>query len=156
MENHAYTLRTIIKSAGLPPMQEVAKQPGLANAVRVTVYYHDLRAAHSVATLRDLRGQGIGLTVIFLGRLAHKPLTYVVSPSHYNKFVAALQAVRFDTIKDQPNIPLGGQDLWLVERAAGGFYKSLILAPDVAQAPHSEIVSAVRTFVPGMVRVMME
>lgn len=160
MENQAYTLRTIAKSAGVPPLADVARQPGVQSALRVTCYYFDGSSKHSVATLRQSRAEGIRLEVIFLGALAHRPLVYPVAPSRYQAFLNVLAALHFDSLPDQPGIPSFGQHLWMVERAAGGFIKGVILAPLLAPAlaggAYPRVMDAVREYLPAAVRVIRE
>jgi hypothetical protein len=152
VEQLAYTLREIADQTGLSPLKHIARQPGLKAAYRVTVRYPDRRAHNSVATLRYSSVESIGLEVVYQQLFRHKPLAYEVSPIRYQAFVAAFQKAGFDHLPDQPKVPFYGVDLWLVERAAGTFIKSVILAPQKADEPHLAIVNAVRDYLPEAVR----
>ena len=81
-----------------------------------------------------------------------KPLVYNVTTQRYEHFVATLNAVRFDQLDDQPALPPYGADLWLLERAAGSFTKSVVLAPDRAEGTHATLVAAVRADLPEALR----
>jgi hypothetical protein len=151
LEYQAYLLRSIGDQINLTPLQKVALQPGISAVYRLTVRYHDRRARESVATLRRWRDQ-ITLEIVYRGRFDHKPLALNVLQAQYEAFVAALHKLRFDQLNDQPNLPTYGVDLWLLERAAGSFTKSLILAPELARDVHAALVETVRTHLPEMLR----
>lgn len=151
MEYQAYLLRSIGDQMKLTPLQKVAMQPGISAVYRLTVRYHDRRACDSVATLQRWREQ-MTLEIVYRGRFDHKPLKMTIQPTRYEAFVASLHKLHFDHLKDQPNLPTYGADLWLLERAAGSFAKSLILAPELAVGIYVELVNAVKTYLPEMLR----
>jgi hypothetical protein len=154
VENQAAILRSIAQHAGQPLLRAVAGGAGVQAAYRVSLHYHDRRARDSVATLVFSRLNGAQLTVVFLGALAHKPLTHPLAPSRYEAFVRALQMLRFDHLPDQPDIPLRNLDLWMIERAAGGYTKSVILAPDLARGTYALLIDTVREYLPAALRVV--
>ncbi|MFN8373089.1 MAG: hypothetical protein U0694_09465 [Anaerolineae bacterium] len=154
MENQAAILRGIAQHVGLPTLREVASSAGVQAAYRVSIHYFDRRARDSAATLTFSRVNGAVLNVVFLGALGHKPLTHPVAPSRYDAFVRALQMMRFDNLHDQPDLPLHGVDLWMVERAAGGYVKSIILAPELARGIYGTLVDTVREYLPAALRVV--
>jgi len=45
-------------------------------------------------------------------------------------------------------------DLWLIERAAGTFAHSVILAPELARDEYSKLVNAVKNGLPEALRVV--
>jgi hypothetical protein len=154
MENQAYTLRAIAKHAGVPTLREVAQTAGLQAAYRITVHYHDLRARDSVATLVYTRQNGAQLGVVFLGALAHKPLQHTILQNRYEAFVRSLQMMHFDALPDQAKLPAHSADLWLVERAAGSFLKSVILAPDAAEGSYQLLANVIREYLPAALKVV--
>jgi hypothetical protein len=152
MENQAAILRAIAQHSGQPSLREVAASAGIQAAYRVSIHYHDRRARDSVATLTFSRINGAQLMVVFLGALGHKPLTHPLAPSRYDACVRAFQMMRFDNMTDQPGIPLHSADLWMVERAAGSYVKSVILAPDTAHGTHGLLVDTVKEYLPSALR----
>lgn len=152
MEYQAFLLRSIGDQMKLTPLQKVALLPGISAVYRLTVRYHDRRAHDSVATLRRFGRERPALEIVYRGLFEHRPLNLPVDPACYEAFMVALQKLRFDHLKDQPNLPTYGTDLWLLERAAGSFAKSLILAPQLATEVHAALVAAVQTHLPEMLR----
>lgn len=152
MEHHAYALREIAASAGLPTVQHMAKQPGVQGVYRMTVRYNAGRAHHSAATIVRSQVDRISLEVVYERLFGHKPLVYPVSLKQYEAFAAALHTAGFDRMSDQRDVPFFGVDLWLVERAAGSFVKSVIIAPRTAVNPHIAVVKAIEYYLPEAVR----
>lgn len=152
MERLAAILRDIAERAGLPPLVKLARQPGVKTIYRVTVHYDRQRACNSAATLCCWKGRNPVLEVIYQGRFHHKPITHPITEAHCEAFGSVLQKVNFDHLPDQPQLVLYGIDLWLVERAAGGFNKSVILSPNRPDVPYSSIVNAVDAYLPEAVR----
>jgi hypothetical protein len=154
MENQAAILRAIAQHSGQPSLREIAANAGIQAVYRVSIHYHDRRARDSVATLTFSRIDGAQLMVVFLGALGHKPLTHPLAPSRYDAFVRGLQMMHFDNMTDQPDIPLHSADLWMVERAAGGYGKSVILSPEVARGNHALLVDTIKQYLPAALRVV--
>jgi hypothetical protein len=92
------------------------------------------------------------MEVRYVGAFQEKPLFHVIELDRYEAFMRALQKVRFDHLTDQPGLPAHGIDLWLVERAAGSFSKSIILSPKHAEGQYATIVDAVKTYLPEALR----
>ncbi|NWF68099.1 MAG: hypothetical protein HXY40_03350 [Chloroflexi bacterium] len=155
MENQAAMLRAIAQHAGLPALRELAGRAGVQAAYRVTVHYFDRRARDSVGTAEFSRVSGARLTVVFLGALGHRPLQHPLAPSRYEALVRALQMLRFDNLSDQPDIPLHGVDLWMVERAAGGFVKSVILAPALARGTYALLIDTIKEYLPTALKLVV-
>jgi hypothetical protein len=129
-------LRAIATAAGLPHVRDAARLPGVVGVVRVSVHYADRRARDSVATLTKSSDGTSRLHVARPGS-ALNPVTYTVAPEAAAEVMAALAAVRFDALRDQPNLPMFlSVDFWLIERAAGAFTHSVIMAPTLATSAH--------------------
>jgi len=151
-EFHAFTLRRIGWSMDLIDLRQLARQPGVRALYRVTAHYHDMRARNSVATLRRSGATEAVMEVVYQGWFQHKPLVYPVELDRYDALVMGLQRLRFDSLSDQPVLPAHGADLWLVERAAGSFTKSVIVAPEFAFGEYAALVEAVRMYLPESLR----
>ncbi|MEO8611120.1 MAG: hypothetical protein ABI690_24705 [Chloroflexota bacterium] len=152
MELLASQLRAIADQMGLPSTGQIAKTPGVSAVYRLTVRYHDRRAADSVATLRRIGKSDALLEIVYRGLFNHKPVTATLSAERYNAFVDVLQKVHFDNLGDQQNIPPHGVDLWLLERGAGTFNKSVILAPELTGSVFARLVYLVGATLPEAIR----
>ena len=131
--------------------QEIAK-PGVNEALRVTVTYHDGRLPDIVATLR--RGHGSQCMLVVVYDKPAKPLRYefTIPLERYQAFLAALRVSQFDTLDDEPDMPYSGIDLWMIERGSGSFFHDVVLSPASAKGHHRELVLAVRQHLPEAIR----
>jgi hypothetical protein len=152
MEQQVAILRNLAARMGVPPLREVAKLPGIKEAYRVTVHYGAMRAPDSCSTLTIDRTMQPALASVYLGFFNHKVITKRIALQQYEVLRTGLIRLRFDHLTDQPNAPFHDVDLWLVERAANGFNKSVMLAPDNAPGTHAEVVKLVRQHLPEAVR----
>jgi hypothetical protein len=149
---HASTLRAIIEGTGVSSLADMVRRPGTRSVYRLTVHHHDGRARDSVATLIDHGQEGVKLEVVFRVTFAGKPLVYPVTTPRYEAFVRAVQSLRFDHLADQADLPPYGADLWLLERAAGSFTRSVVIAPALADGPYAVLVACVKTYLPEALR----
>jgi hypothetical protein len=153
MEYKASALFAIADQLELPILKHLGRTPGVKALYRLTVRYHDRRAADSVATLTAMTVGGPPvLDVIYRGLFEQKPLRFSIEPLLYEAFISTLDTLRFDRLPDQPGIPVYGTDLWLLERAAGSFSTSLLLAPDRATGVYASLVMLVRARLPEAIR----
>jgi hypothetical protein len=148
MDYLASMLKTMADQVGLMPLNKVALQPGIKSSYRLTVRYHDLRAYDSVATLTQRSADGATLEVVYRGLFRHKPVTFQIEQSRFEAFLLSLQKAQFDHLADQPHIPPHGVDLWLLERAAGSFYKSVIIAPELTAHIYARLVFEMNAHLP--------
>lgn len=153
-EQQAALLRGIAEWLGLPPVKTIIREPGVRGVYRVTVYYHDRRARDVCATLRDVRSEPPQLTISYRGAFDHRPIRYPFSKDRHLALARALQNLRFDHLPDQPDMPLYGLDFWMIERAAGSFVHSVIVAPQTAQGAHADLVGLIKTHLPEALRVV--
>ena len=151
-ERHAANLRWLAERLGHAPLKELTRQPTISALYRVTISYHDHRALDAVATLRYQRGQPPTLSISYEGAFQRRPLSYTLPPDRYRDWTLALQRLRFDRMPDQTGLPLYGLDIWMLERAAGGFVHSVILSPQTADGPHADLVEAVHAHLPEVLR----
>lgn len=148
-------LRSIADQLGLPPASEVARKPGVREVFRFTVHYYDGRACNSVATLSVVQTSGVRLENVYQRALNRKPITYPIEDARYAEFVRAVMGIHFDKLPDQPNLPAyNSTDLWMIERAAGTFLHSVILAPEFALNDYSKLTNAVRNGLSEALRVV--
>jgi hypothetical protein len=152
VERLVFILRDIAHQTGLQSLVEIARQPGMKAVYRIIVRYADRQTHNSVATLRHVILETPVLEVVYQGLFDHKPLTHTIDLQRFEAFMSVLQNTRFDRLPDQPNLPFYGVELWLVERAVGGFYKSVILSPNQQDVPYTSIVNAVDAYLPEAVR----
>lgn len=153
---HAPLLRGVAERLRLPTVMTVARGVGVTGVWRVTVHYFDGRAPDTVATLTRRTGAGTGLEV-WTERPGDPSVTWTLSDERWATFTTAALSLRFDHLADQPNLPVyDSTDLWLIERAAGTFVHSVIVAPALAdaawktpdQAAWTRLVSAIRNGLP--------
>ena len=152
MELQIAILRNLAARIGVQPLREVAKSPGLKEAYRISVHYAGMRAPDSVTTIRCYRQSTPVLESVYLGFFNHKAIFRQVSVPQFEEFRRGLTSLRLDNLKDQPNTPLLDVDLWLVERAANGFEKSVLIAPANAFDVYNQIIELTRRCLPDAVR----
>jgi hypothetical protein len=152
MELLAFQLRAIADQMGLPPTRQIAQSPGVSAVYRLTVRYHDRRAADSVATLQRMGWGETVLEVYYRGLFNHKPVVTPLESPRYEALAAALRSIHFDTLPDQQNIPPHGVDLWLLERGAGAFNKSVIIAPELTGGVYAKLTYLVGSTLPEAMR----
>ena len=151
-------LRLIAEQLGLQPVAEIARQPSTHAVYRITAHYFDGRVCSSVATLRESLTEGIVLEVAYQRALLRKPLRHLIDDERYARFVKALKSIQFDHMGDHSALPAYlTTDLWMVERAAGTFSHSVILAPELVplqrtNEAYGKLVNAVRNGLPEALR----
>jgi hypothetical protein len=131
-------LRFIATRLELPELERQARQPGLTQAYRLTIQYHDARHPDQVATLIKTQQRLEAALTVHYRRVDSAPLAleYSIPTPRYEAFQAALRKLGFDHLDDPPDVPYYGADLWLVERAAGSFHHDLVFAPALAQGDY--------------------
>ncbi|GAB4569976.1 MAG: hypothetical protein Kow0077_03380 [Anaerolineae bacterium] len=145
-------LRLVAERLNQPRLVNVVRQPGINEAYRLTVQYHDGRFADSVATLTVSQRGEVGLQVVFRRLRQNLTLSYTLAEERYRALDAALRRLRFDRLADQPDLPLRGADLWLVERASGSFAHDVVLAPAQATEAYAELVDLLSAQLPEALR----
>ncbi|MBZ0298774.1 MAG: hypothetical protein K8J31_03490 [Anaerolineae bacterium] len=153
-EQQAAMLRGITERMGLPPIRTLCKEPDVLGVYRITVDYYDRRAHDSCATL-VIRRSGAQLAMHYQRAFDQKPILYPIATIQLEAFSHALQTLKFDTLSDQPEIPLYGLDFWMVERAAGTFVHSVIISPQTAPGRHADLVRAIQTHLPEALRLIV-
>jgi hypothetical protein len=154
MQRRAAPLRFIAVRLAVPELENAVRQPGVAEAFRLTVQYHDGRHPDQIATLLKMQATGPIKLSVHYRRANDKSLVleYSVEQNRFVLLDAALRKLGFDKLDDPPEFPWYGADLWLVERAAGTFHHDIIIAPDSATGPHADIVKLIRESLPQAVR----
>jgi len=124
-------------------LRNVTRQPGVNEAFRVSIQYHDARHPNQVATLTRGHGGSAALRVIYDKPNKSVHFDYSIPFDRCRALLTALRQIKFDALDDQPDVPYVGVDLWLVERASGSFYHDVVLAPASAHGPYRELISAI-------------
>ncbi len=133
-------------------LREITRRPGVNEAFRVTIQYHDGRHPNQVATLTRGHGGACSLLVVYDKPNKDVRFTYEVEADRYTALLRALRRLKFDTLDDQPDVPYLGVDLWLVERASGSFYHDIVLSPEDARGFFRELILAIREHLPEALR----
>lgn len=94
----------------------------------------------------------MALEVRYEGLRHLRPVRCALTLDRLTALLLAWQRAGFDRLRDQPGLPLHGVDLWLLERAAGTFVHSVIVAPQTAAGQHAALVAAVRERLPEALR----
>lgn len=145
-------IRLMAVRLGQGELKHMTQEPGIHEALRVSIYYHDERAPGSVATLRRGPGDECPLQVAYDKLPDPVYFDLKVPVQRYHDLLMALRRAKFDSLDDQENVPYMGVDLWLVERIAGSFYHDIILAPGSAGGHHREVMIAIKKLLPESVR----
>ncbi len=153
LRHQAGRLRAIAERLGLEPVAAIAQQTGVQAVCRVTVRPIDRSISSAVTTVCQTRIDGARLTTQFESALGRKPLSYPFSTLRMERLTRALAAADFDRLRDPADLPVyDTADLWLVERAAGAFAHSVILAPETAAGPYAVLVNIIRAHLPEALR----
>ena len=138
-------LRFIAVRLHVPELEQIVRQPGVGEALRVTVQYHDARHPDQVATLTKSLVGTTALKVVYR-RADNVPLSldYLLDDGRMQILSANLRRINFDKLDDPADIPWFGADLWLVERAAGSFHHDVVFAPSTATGTYAELVALIK------------
>lgn len=151
---HADGLRLIAARLDLPPLAEVARRPGINEAYRLTIQYHDGRCADQVATLTHSQHREVLLSVVYRRLYQHPALEYLLEEDRFKDLDIALRRLKFDQMDDQPDLPFIGVDFWLIERASGSYLHDLVLAPDSAEGLYGWLADTFRDRLPEALRTL--
>lgn len=151
VNTRARALQELIQRLDLPSLREIARQAGIQSALRVTCYYRDGAAFNSCATLRCPQEGACALEIVREGWLQQRPVLRSIPRASAEKLNAALGRARFDYLDDQ-SAARTPRILWLVERAAGVFYHSVQLSPELPEPSYSAIVNALDAYLPEAIR----
>lgn len=152
MVQSAYGLHLIADYVGAGSLKDVIAKPDVCDAYRVTVQRRSDHTHDTVATLTRTVNRRINLAVYHRDAFNHKPIAYTIPDVRFEAFVKALTALRFDKMTDQPEPRYFNQDTWLIERAAAGFVKSVLLTPAEAEGNYAALVALIKTHLPEALR----
>ncbi|MBC8170810.1 MAG: hypothetical protein H7X77_04040 [Anaerolineae bacterium] len=152
MDQYIHLLHNLANRAGVPPLKQVALQPGMKTVWRVTVHYDRVATSHVIVTLKRFGYENVVVETVYPGHFGNQPITRSLQLADYERLTQALQQFDFDKLSDQPNIPFYGVDVWLVERAAGGFLKSVGFSPQSASGDHARLMALLRQYLPEVTR----
>lgn len=150
-------LRQLTERLQLPSFRAVLGLPGVNEALRISLQPHQQNIPASVATLERRFGASCPMKVVYDRMDANNQrLAYdlQIPLERYQKLLAALRHNKFDTMDDEPNLPLLGVDLWLIERGAGTFRHDVVVSPQSAVGNHRELILAIRQHLPEAVRAL--
>jgi len=142
----AAPLRFIALRLDLPDLALEATRPGVTEAFRLTIKYHDARHPDQIATATKMQADKSARMAVHYRRSNDVPLilSHTLDVERFRNFMASLKKIGFDKLDDASNIDWYASDLWLVERGASAFHHDMIIAPDTATGAHAEIVTLVR------------
>lgn len=152
MNTPASALHAVANRLGLMSVKQLATRPGMKALYRVTIYYADGYARNSVGTLRRAVLDDGLLDVVYEGLFHHKPLKHRIDPARAEKLANALQRMGFDKMGDQSGMETYHRTMWLVERAVGNFYHSVLFAPQRLEQPYVSLVNAIDAYLPESIR----
>jgi hypothetical protein len=144
-------LLAIAQRLGLPHVKVLAKEVGVKNVFRITAQHPSRHARNSVATLIQSRLQPAQLQILYEGFLNNQPITRTLEEHLVALLFTRLAEAKFDHLPDQPS-PNTTMTLWLLERASGSFYTSVVLSPYRVEAPYSRLVNALDDTLPEAIR----
>lgn len=151
MEPSATFLRRIAERLGQPPLSKLIGQPLLREAIRVTVLYGAPNIAAVIATVMHIRGSAPELSVVYQGHFDQRPVRRMLTEQSFEELSVGLRALKFDQLKDEPDL-MPSSNLWLVERGAGGYTKSLILSPQTTRPDYQKIIGHINQLIPEVSR----
>jgi hypothetical protein len=146
------SLYEVADNLGVPHIKDIAKQAGVISVLRVTAYYSERKARHSVATVVQRHQDQREMRIVYEGFFNHKPVTLNVTRDNLENMLNALQRAKFDTLYDQASLSYKDHVLWLVQRAAGIYLHGVIVSPDIPEMPYSTIVNAIDSYLPEAIR----
>jgi len=150
MVYHDTAIFALMDRMNVRHIKELGKQPGVQAIHRITAYYIDGRAQHSVATLYCANhAASHRLEVVYDGFLDHHPLIRSIAAENYDAFTTALHKARFDDLSDQSAFT---KTVWSIERSSGTFYRRVVLSPHSSDKPYCQITNAVDFYIPEAVR----
>ena len=131
-----------------PRLADIARQAGVISVLQVTAYYQQRRLRHSVARAIEYQHGEPKLEIVYEGFNHHRALRLKLPRAHLESLTDALHQAKFDKLGDQPQLSYQEGSLWLIQRAAGTYCHSIMVAPDVPQLPYSAIVNAIDEYLP--------
>lgn len=148
-----YLLRSLSVEFKQPEVKQIALKPGVNAVYRVTCHYPEGQPPNSVATVVGSQAGKPTLTVVH-ENAPDAPTEFTLDANIYRALGGVFSASKFDKLDDQPDIPAQGVTLWLLERAAGSFVKSVLLAPELARDAHQTLVFRLHEYLPQAVEIM--
>ena len=146
-------LRSLAERIGVEPIKHICKQATVQSVHRIAVYYADGRAANSIATLVQYRGDtSHTLCIQYDGLFDGKSIERNISFDDYEEHNKALQKAHFDTLGDMPDRDLNGKTVWCIERASGGLHHVVVMSPEIAQKLYTIVVNSVSTYLAEAIR----
>lgn len=135
------------------PLPQVSRAMGHRPVYRISVYFLDQHAHHSVATfLGGPRFAMHTLEIRYDGLFEHRPLTYDIPWEGGNRFMHGMQEMRFDRLPNQTIVPHDTATVWFLEHASGTWYRRLHFAVPNNQDAYASLIETICTELPQAVR----
>lgn len=145
-------IQQVLERLQQPDLRLVVRENLVSEALRISIVYQDAHAPTSIATLRRGHPKICELQVIYDRQPQPALLKYPLPSERYTALLIGLRRAKFDTLDDAEELSLLSQDLWMIERAAGSFYHSVLLSPTQMRGHHRELVLTVREHLPEGIR----
>lgn len=146
------SLYEVAGNLNVPHIKTIIKQAGVISVLRITAYYPERHARHSVATLTEQQRNQYTMEIVHEGFYGHRPMTLSVSDENYNNLLDVLIQCRFKKLPHQDDISYNDRSLWLIQQAYGTFLHNVIVAPDRPSHPYSTIVNAIDDYIHEAIR----
>lgn len=146
------SLYEVADNLGAPHIKTVVKQAGVISVLRITAYYPERHARHSVATLVERHQNQRTMEIVYEGFYGHKPVTLTITRDDYEGLLDVLLQTKFKTLDYQPDVSYKDHSLWLIQQAYGTFLHNVIVSPDNPKLPYSAIVNAIDDYLHEAIR----
>lgn len=146
------SLYYVADNLGVTALSQVAKQVGVISVLRITAFYPERRARHTVSTVIERHQNQRRLEIVYEGFYDHQPIILAVSEDNFTALNQVLRQVKFDKLDDQTGISYKDHSLWLIQRAATTYSHGVIVSPDVPKLPYSTLVNAIDAYLPESIR----
>src|SRR5688572_8645744 len=133
-------IRLIAVRLGHGELQHITREPGIHEALRLSIFYDGGSAPNSVATVKRGLGNTCALSLAYDKEPNPVYFDLSIPVQRYQELIMALRRAGFDRLDDQTDVPYTGVDIWLVERIAGSFYHDIILCPNTVNGNHREVM----------------
>src|SRR5258708_19237615 len=98
----AEPFRLIATRRAVPELEKVARQPGIAEAFRLTIQYHDGRHPDQIATLTKLQSSGDAKMTVHYRRANDDPLVleHAIAAERFRAFNPPLPKLGFHNLNN--------------------------------------------------------
>lgn len=137
---------------GLPSLERAARAAGVMSVLEISAYYVERCLRHSVARVIEYQLGEIELQVAYEGVRLETIPRIALDEARIEKLNAVLLAVKFKSLRHQPDLSYEARSLWLIQQAAGAYIHGIMVAPDRPALPYATIVNAIDDYLPEAIR----